>query len=99
SPLEPAGPTTEFGTTATFHAVVALKDAPAGTLIRADWHHSDAGPGTPGSSYINSSERATSGTQNIDFTLRPASTWRRGKYRVEIFADGALARTAEFTVR
>jgi len=94
----PVNPTSEFPPSATFHAIVATQDAPAGTLFRVAWYVTDIGTVAAPNTLIDQTELAANGTRNIDFTLTPTNNWPPGKYRVEIFVNGVLDRVVNFTV-
>ncbi len=95
----PVGETTVFAPTDTFHAVVTIKDAPDGTNIRAVWYAQDVGPALAKNYKISEYPVTTSGSRNIDFTLKPTKNWPPGTYRVEIYANGQLYKSIEFSVQ
>jgi hypothetical protein len=96
---EPVNPTTTFDGKATFHAVVAIKDAPADTTVKATWYADDTNGVAECGTQIDTYELTTDGTRNIDFTLAPKQSWPVGKYRVEIFVNGATEKSLTFTVK
>lgn len=94
---DPVNPTTNFQPNAMFHAVVATQNAPANTKFTASWFATDIG--APDCNIdIDSTDLATDGTRNIDFTLSPNTSWPPGTYRVEISVNGTLDRVVSFTV-
>jgi hypothetical protein len=96
---DPVDPTTVFGTNATIHAVVKIKDAPANTAFKAAWYVTDVGGAAKADTLIDSTDLTSDGTRNLDFTLAPTSTWPAGKYRVEISVNGKLDQVVAYTVQ
>ncbi|MBI5304606.1 MAG: hypothetical protein HY868_20900 [Chloroflexi bacterium] len=95
---DPINPTTEFQPSATFHAIVATQNAPANTRFKTVWYATDVGTAAPPNTVIDQTDVTADGTRNIDFTLKPTTVWPIGKYRVEVFVNGALDRVVNFTV-
>ena len=95
---DPIGKTTVFKPTSVFHAVVAIKDAPAETKFKAGWFTVDVGAAAQPNTLIDETELVASGTRNIDFSLTPTSMWPKGTYRVEISINDTLDQTLEFSV-
>lgn len=95
---DPVNPTTVFGPSATFHAVVRTNNAPANTKYGATWYAVDVGSAASPNTLIDQTELSTDGTRNIDFTLSPRTTWPAGTYRVEIYVNGVLDTVKTFTV-
>jgi hypothetical protein len=96
---DPVNPTTTFKPQATFHAVVAIENAPKDTQLKVAWYAVDVGEAASPNTEIDSYELSADGTRNIDFTLKPKTQWPVGKYRVEIYLNGNLDRTVEFSVK
>ncbi len=96
---EAVSPTNEFKPDAIFHAVVSLQNAPANTKLKATWYATDVGSAAPANTEIDTVEVTADGTRFVDFTLAPSQAWPIGKYRVEIFVNGALDRVVNFTVK
>lgn len=96
---EPVNPTTSFGTQDTFHAVVAIVDAPADTKLEATWYAIDVGKDVECNTQIDTYPLTTDGSRNVDFTLAPTKGWPSGSYRVEVFVNGTLDQVAFFTVK
>lgn len=94
----PVNPTTVFKPDSTFHAVVAIQDAPADTTFGAAWYVTDVGTAAAKDTKIDSTELVTDGTRNIDFTLKPDTTWPVGTYRVEISVGGEIEQVVDFSV-
>ncbi len=95
---DPVNPTNLFPPSAVFHAVVALKDAPANTQVTATWYASDLGGPPDCNVSLTSTDITTDGTRNIDFTLTPPSVWPDGDYRVEISVNNTFDRAVRFQV-
>ena len=95
---DPVDPTTAFSPTATFHAVVAVKDAPTDTAFKSTWYATDTNGAADCNTKIDEYELKTDGSRNIDFTLAPKETWPAGTYRVEIQVNGVLESITNFTV-
>ncbi len=96
---DPVNPTTVFAPSAIFHAVVEIDKAPANTKFTAAWYVVDVGSAAAPNSAIDSTDLTTDGTRNIDFTLKPASTWPVGTYRVEISVNDVLDTVTTFSVK
>lgn len=95
----PVNPTTTYASGASFHAVVAILEAPTNTVLRAAWYAGDTGGVAPCNTLIDSYELATDGTRNIDFSLTPQSGWPPGSYRVEIYVNNVLDQAVYFSVK
>ncbi len=96
---EPINPTVVFKPSSTFHAIVAIQNAPANTKFGATWYTVDVGSAAPPNNKIDSTELTTDGSRNIDFTLQPNTTWPVGTYRVEITVNGVLDTVKTFSVQ
>jgi hypothetical protein len=96
---DPVNPTTSFGAQDTFHAVVAIVDAPSDTGLKATWYAVDVGEGIDCNTQIDTYELTTDGSRNIDFTLTPNKGWPSGSYRVEIFVNSTLDQVVFFKVK
>lgn len=79
------------------HAVVALANAPSDTEVKAIWTAVDAGDGAYVDLLIDETTY-TSGDGVIDFQLTNNQAWPAGSYKVEIYLNGELNTTREFTV-
>ncbi len=95
---DPINPTTVFTPDAVFHAVVAIKNAPANTVFEAGWFANDVGDAASCNTPIDSTELKTDGSRNLDFDLTPSTRWPAGTYRVEIRVNGTLDRVVNFSV-
>jgi hypothetical protein len=78
----------------TFHAVVEVNNAPAGTVVGANWTILE-----DGEAVVHSKEIVLDGEQDFaHFTLSNPQDWESGTYRVEITLDGKAKRTIDFAV-
>jgi hypothetical protein len=76
-----------------YHAVVTTKDAPAGTSVKVVWMGVDSGEN------LGDHTLRAEGSQNLDFTYTTGATGLTpGKYKVDVYLNGALDRTLNFTV-
>jgi hypothetical protein len=57
-------------------------------------------PGVKPETKVVTTSYTTKGNQNqVNFTGRPDKVWTPGKYRVDIFMDGKLAKSHDFTIQ
>lgn len=96
---DPVGVTTTFKSTSTFHAIVHIDNAPAGSKFGAAWFASDTGGVAPCNSAIDATSLDSSGTRNIDFTLAPNGKWPIGTFQVQISVNGKVAVVQSFSVK
>jgi hypothetical protein len=96
---DPVNPTTVFANNATFHAVVAIANAPANTVVKSVWYAYDTNGVAACNTKIDEYELTTDGSRNIDFSLTPNSTWPAGTFRVEVYINGTLDTIANFSVK
>ena len=96
---DPVNPTTVFGTSDTFHAVVHSNSAPESTKFKAIWYAVDDGNAADSNKVIDSSDLTADGTVNIDFYLTPTSSWPTGTFQVEIYVNGVLDQVVNFSVK
>jgi hypothetical protein len=88
-------PTEAFSpTNHTFHAVVKVNNAPAGTVVGANWTILE-----DGEAVVYSKKIELDGEQDFaHFTLSNQEDWESGKYSVEITLNGKPQRTVDFRV-
>ena len=96
---DPVNPTTAFSPSAVFHAIVAVKNAPAKTVFSAAWYVDNVGSAAAPNTLIDTTDLTTDGTRNIDFTLSPNNKWPVGTYRVEVSVNGTLDTVVKFSVK
>jgi hypothetical protein len=97
----PVDPTTTFPTDqAVIHLALTLKNVPSDTTVKAVWTAVDVGTAAPADTKIDELEKTINDSGNIDFTISLPSTgaWPVGKYKVEVYLDGKLKKTLEFSV-
>ena len=87
-------PTTVFTPEETFYCVADLANAPDDTVVKADWSAVDI-EGEQPNTFIDSAE-VTSGTGSLHFELSNQGPW---PYKVELYLNGELKETLEFTVQ
>lgn len=82
-----------------FYAVVSTKNTAPGTIIKVRWIAANV-PGAQPDSLIDSSEISVEGDANIAFSLSRtgAQPWAPGGYRLQVYEDGELDGTLDFTV-
>lgn len=57
-------------------------------------------PGVKPETKVVTTSYTTTGNQNqVNFTGRPDKVWTPGKYRVDIFLDGKLAKSSDFVIQ
>jgi len=98
--FEPVGVTDTYAVDqAVFHAVVSLANAPSDTTVKAVWTAVDVGDAAEPGTVVDETEVTAEGSRNIDFTLTSDSgQWPVGTYKVDIYLDGELDRTLNFSV-
>jgi len=91
--------TTTFGPSDTpLHYVVTIGSAPDDTKVKAVWTIVDAGDGQFKNQKLDETE-LKSGSGVLNFTLAGTQAWPVGKYKVDLFLNDKLDRTANFTVQ
>jgi hypothetical protein len=93
---EGAGRTTVYGQDAVFYAQVDLQNAPDDTVLKAVWTMVEAQDYDPGQ-VINESE--ITGSAPAFFTLSNNDPWPIGTYKVDLYLDGELVNTIDFSVQ
>ena len=99
--FDPIDPTSTFpADQPVIHLVVTLKNAPSGTTVKATWTAVDVGDAAPANTMIDEAEMTMDGSGNVHFTLSLPSSgvWPVGKYKADIYLNGKLDKTVEFTV-
>lgn len=94
-------PTTTFAPTDVFYAVADLANAPQGTKVEAKWTAVNAADTEPNLEFqtqtLDITEETFTGT--IYFQLSNDDGWPTGQYKVDLYLNGNLAQTAEFSVQ
>ena len=99
--FDPVDPTSTFPTDQpVIHLIVTLKNAPSDTTVKTVWIAVDVGDAAPANTEIDQTEITTHGSGNVDFTLSQPSSgaWPVGKYKVDIYLNGKLDKTVEYTI-
>jgi hypothetical protein len=82
----------------TIHCVAKLADAKSGTTLRFSWFIVDAGGSQ--NQKVKDIDYTTSERENVVHSnLTLPNDWPTGKYKVEVFVNGKLEKTAQFSVR
>jgi hypothetical protein len=94
----PGAETASFGTDdRTIHCVVKLKEAKSGTKMRFSWWIVDADGSQ--NQKIKDIDYTTRSFENIVHGhLSLPRDWPKGKYKVEVYVNGELDRTINYTV-
>jgi len=88
-----------FGPRDTVHAVVRVDRAAKGPTLRAVWTAVSVAGGRITNKEIDSSELTMDRAHNVaDFTLLPSGAAPAGSYKVDIYLNNQLVKTAAFTV-
>jgi len=88
---------TAFAQDATFYAQVDLQNAPDDTALKAVWTAVEVQDTEP--NFVINETEFTTGSGQVHFTLSNDNLWPTGKYKVDIYMDGQLAKTLEYEVR
>lgn len=89
-------PTTTFAQDETFYCVVQLANAPDDTTVKAAWTAVEA-EGVEPNFFIDETE-LTTGSGSLHFKLSNDNLWPKGRYKVDLYVNGKLARTVDFKV-
>ncbi|HLE92425.1 MAG TPA: hypothetical protein VI753_14830 [Anaerolineales bacterium] len=93
--------TSTYSPSDVFYAVADLSNAPQGTAVQAKWIAVNAEGTEPNLEFqeqtLDMSEETFSGT--IYFQLSNDEGWPPGQYKVDLYLNGALAQSAEFSVQ
>jgi len=81
-----------------FHYVVTLSNAPDDTKVKAVWTIVDAGAGQFKDQKLDETLLQSAGG-TLDFTLKGNQEWPKGKYKVELYLNDKLDRSADFEVQ
>lgn len=92
--FDPVGITDTFpADQSTFHAVVTIANATATSTFKVIWF-------TNTNSKMGEFELKSDGSRNLDFTFKPeGGKLPPGSYKVELYANGKLDRTLNFSVQ
>ena len=99
---EPAGqgPSSSFGPdTPKIICEWTVEDVTAGTEISGVWVAVDSGGVAPPNYRIDEAKLTLSGPMSGTFSItKPTKGWPKGRYQLEIYLDGKLAKTVPFTI-
>ena len=87
--------TSTFNQDDTFYATVELANAPDDTAVKASWIAVEADGVDPG---FMIGEKELSGGSSLNFSLSNDQLWPVGEYKVDIYLNGELDRSLNFTV-
>ncbi|MDX9850789.1 MAG: hypothetical protein RBT01_09800 [Anaerolineaceae bacterium] len=93
-----SGQTDVFENDQTFYCIVEVSNAPDDTILKAVWTTVDVEGVEPGY-LIDEVEITTDGKNEFTFDLKNDSLWPEGTYKVEIYMNGDLEKTLEFSVQ
>ncbi len=92
-------PTTSYSPGDTFYAVADLSNVETGSVVDAKWHIvnvADYDSGEIQSTSLTIDEEAYT---YVSFELSNSDPWPAGEYKVELYLDGALSQTINFSVK
>jgi len=88
--------TAAYGQDAVFYAHAQLQNAPDDTVLKAVWTVVDAQDTEPG---LVIDEAEITGSDPVFFSLTNNDLWPIGTYKVDIYLDGELVNTINFSVQ
>jgi hypothetical protein len=89
-------PTNVFAQQDTFYLVAESANAPDDTAVKAIWMVIEADDVEPG--YVLDERELTGGSNSLHFSVENDLLWPVGRYKVELYLNGELDRTLEFSV-
>ena len=92
-----SGSTSTFTNDQTFYCVVEVENAPDDTTLKAVWTALDV-EGIEPNLLISEFELTTESENEFTFNLENDQLWPAGTYKVDIYLDGTLEETLEFSV-
>ncbi|MCW5875987.1 MAG: hypothetical protein KIS85_03805 [Anaerolineales bacterium] len=92
-------PTTVYSDDAVFYAIVDLTNASPNTEVRAVWIATSVEGEEPDLVIDEATITSESALLVFDLANAPGFFWPNGSYRVEIYLNGELDTTLEFSVR
>jgi hypothetical protein len=97
--LTPVDPTTDFPPgQAIFHAILALKNLPQDTPVRAVWTAVDTHGAMPPNQMLFAVDGKASGSVPMYVTLETDGTLWKGSYKLDVSWDDKIQATLPFTV-
>jgi hypothetical protein len=92
--------TTVYSSSDIFHAVADLSNVETGSVIDAKWYlvsAADYDPGEIESSSVTIEDKSL--YNYVSFELTSVDSWPVGEYKVELYLNGTLAHTMNFSVQ
>jgi len=90
---------TEFRTTDVPIYCVVLLDSRAKAIVKMNFVAVSVAGVKPETKVVTTSYTTIEGQNRVNFTGRPDGRWTPGKYRMDLFVDGRLARDIEFEIK
>lgn len=90
---------TEFRTTDVPIYCVVLLDSNAKTIVKMNFVAVSVSGVKPETKVVTASYTTKEGQNRVNFTGRPEGKWTPGKYRVDLFVDGKMAKNVEFEIK
>lgn len=90
---------TEFRTTDMPIYCVVLLDSPVKAVVKMNFVAVSVAGMRPETKVVTASYTTKEGQNRVNFTGRPDGKWPPGKYRVDLFVDGKIAKNVEFEIR
>ena len=90
---------TEFRTTAVPIFCVVLLDTTAAVTVKMNFVAVNVAGVKADTKVVSTSFTTKDGQNRVNFTGRPYDKWTPGRYRVDIFLDGRIARNVEFDIK
>lgn len=90
---------TEFRTADVPIYCVVLLDSRAKAIVKMNFVAVSVAGVKPETRVVTASYTTNEGQNRVNFTGRPDGRWTPGKYRMDLFIDGRLARDIEFEIK
>lgn len=90
---------TEFRTTDVPIYCVVLLDSNAKAVVKMNFVAVSVAGVRPETKVVTASFTTKEGQNRVNFTGRPEGKWTPGKYRVDLYLDGKIAKNVEFEIK
>ncbi len=90
---------TEFRTTDVPIYCVVLLDSDAKAVVKMNFVAVTVSGVKSGTKVVTASYTTSAGQNRVNFTGRPDGKWTPGRYRVDLFVDGNIAKNVEFEIK
>lgn len=90
---------TEFSTTDVPIYCVVLLDTNGKAIVKMNFVAVKVAGVRPETKVVTASYTTKEGQNRVNFTGRPEGKWVPGKYRVDLFVDGKIAKNVEFEIK